>query len=99
MVLNVPIAAVSTPAHAVAAISAHLRNRKVRHQFLDAAAEGICTEDLEMVPHFELWQLLGILSFYAVREPDRQREWQNWGSPVPLDEDFRSLVETRVISG
>ncbi|MBO4206727.1 hypothetical protein [Micromonospora echinofusca] len=96
VVLNVPIAGRSTPAHAVGAISAHLRNREQHAPFLAAAAEAVCPDDAELVPHFELWALLGILSFYAVREPERQHEWRNWGSPVTLDEDFRALVETHI---
>ncbi|MGQ0840310.1 phosphotransferase [Actinokineospora sp.] len=96
VVLNVPIAGFSTPAHAVGAISAHLRNREPHKHFLDAVEGGICADDADLVPHFELWALLGILSFYAVREPNRQREWRNWGSPVSLDEDFRNLVETHI---
>lgn len=94
VVLNVPIAAPSTPAQAVGAISAHLRHREPHKHFLAAVEDGICAADAELVPHFELWALLGIMSFYAVREPDKQREWRNWGSPVTLDSDFRSLVET-----
>ncbi|MDT0268654.1 hypothetical protein RM844_20420 [Streptomyces sp. DSM 44915] len=90
--LNVPIAAVSTPAHAVAAVSAHLRGRALHQVFLDHVLESQCAADAELVPHFELWALLGILSFYAVRHPLERDTWRDWGSPVLLDEDFRSLV-------
>jgi hypothetical protein len=96
VVLNVPIAALSTPAHAVGAISLHLRHRQPYKPFLDAAAEQLCPDDAALIPHFELWGMLGILSFYAVREPDRQREWRNWGSPVLLDDDFRDLVRAHL---
>ncbi|SCL26579.1 hypothetical protein GA0070616_3336 [Micromonospora nigra] len=96
VVLNVPIAGRSTPAQAVGAISAHLRNREQHAPFLAAASRTVCPHDAELVPHFELWALLGILSFYAVREPQRQHEWRNWGSPVTLDEDFRALVESNL---
>lgn len=96
VVLNVPIAAVSTPAHAVGAISLHLRHRQPYKPFLDAAAERLCPQDAALVPHFELWGMLGILSFYAVREPDRQDQWRNWGSPVLLDQDFRDLVRAHL---
>jgi hypothetical protein len=91
--LNVPIAAVSTPAHAVAAVSVHLRNQPLRESFLAQARHSSCPDDFAMVEHFELWTLIGILSFYAVREPDRRGEWRDWGSPVPLDGDFQSLVQ------
>ncbi|MGS2648792.1 hypothetical protein [Streptosporangium sp. LJ11] len=94
VVLNVPIAGRSTPAHAVGAISAHLRNQKQHAPFLKAAAVEVCPDDAEMVPHFELWALLGILSFYAVREPENRDKWRNWGAPVTLDEDFQTLVHT-----
>ncbi len=92
VVLNVPIAGVSTPAQAVAAISAHLRHHKVHEVFLESVEHGICKDDFALVPHFELWALLGILSFYAVREPDRRGEWRDWGSPALLDEDFTALA-------
>jgi hypothetical protein len=92
VVLNVPIAAVSTPAHAVAAISTHLRNREHHAHFLKEAAARVLADDAEMVPHFEMWLLLGILSFYAVRQPDRQAQWRDWGAPVPLSDDFTGLV-------
>lgn len=90
--LNVPIAAVSTPAHAVGAVSAHLRHRPLHGTFLDRVLAEQCADDAEMVPHFELWALLGVLSFYAVRHPDERGTWRDWGSPVLLDEDFRDLV-------
>ncbi|RKN08166.1 hypothetical protein [Streptomyces radicis] len=90
--LNVPIAGYSTPAHAVGAITTHLRGRAPRGPFLAAAAERLCPDDAAMVPHFELWGLLGILSFYAVRQPERRGEWRSWGSPVPLDEDLAHVV-------
>ncbi|MFF2372977.1 hypothetical protein ACFVUW_01135 [Streptomyces xiamenensis] len=90
--LNVPIAAVSTPAHAVAAVGAHLRHRPYHAAFLDEVLASQCPADAEMVPHFELWALLGILSFYAVRHPLERDTWRDWGSPVLLDEDFRGLV-------
>ena len=90
--LNVPIVGYSTPAHAVAAVSVHLRHRPLHTTFLAAAARTVCTADAALVRHFELWQLLGVLSFYAVREPERPEQWRNWGSPVPLVEDFSDLV-------
>ncbi|MFF5481888.1 phosphotransferase [Streptomyces sp. NPDC012935] len=96
-VLNVPIAGLSTPAHAVGAVSLHLRNSPLHKEFLTTATATLCQEDAEMVPHFELWGLLGILSFYAVREPERQREWPKWGSTVLLDTDFRNLVESEIM--
>jgi hypothetical protein len=92
VVLNVPIVAYSTPAHAVAAVSVHLRHRPLHAAFLAAARRTVCPTDAAMVPHFELWQSLGVLSFYAVREPDRPATWRNWGSPVPLYEDFSEMV-------
>ncbi|WP_406091604.1 hypothetical protein [Streptomyces sp. NBC_01013] len=96
-VLNVPIAGLSTPAHAVGAVSLHLRGSELHKKFLDTASATLCEGDAEMVPHFELWGLLGILSFYAVREPDRQEHWEKWGSDVPLDVDFRNLVESEIM--
>ncbi|GAA5084281.1 hypothetical protein HNP84_001991 [Thermocatellispora tengchongensis] len=94
VVLNVPIVGLSTPAQAVGAISAHLRNHPQHAPFLEAATAEVCPGDAEMVPHFELWALLGILSFYAAREPENRHAWRNWGAPVTLDEDFRNLVIT-----
>jgi hypothetical protein len=96
-VLNVPIAGLSTPAHAVGAVSLHLRGSALHKKFLDTASATLCEGDAGMVPHFELWGLLGILSFYAVREPDRQAQWGKWGSDVLLDVDFRQLVESEIM--
>lgn len=93
VVLNVPIAALSTSAHAVGAVSVHLRHRDSHDRFLRAVARGPATFAADLIPHFELWTLLGIMSFYAAREPRRHEQWRNWGSPVPLGEDFRGLVE------
>jgi hypothetical protein len=98
VVLNVPIAARSTPAHAAGAVGLHLRNRGAHRPFLDAVSTDICPEDAAMVPHYELWGLLGILSFYAAKQPGRQREWRNWGSRVLLDDDFRNLVTSHFTS-
>jgi hypothetical protein len=95
--LNVPIVAYSTPAHAVAAVAVHLRHRPLYRTFLTAAARTVCPDDAAMVAHFELWQLLGVLSFYAVREPEQPERWRNWGSPVPLCRDFTDLVHALLL--
>jgi Phosphotransferase enzyme family len=97
VLLNVPIAARSLPAHAVAAVSIHLRNRPYHEEFLRAAGTGPDAVALDLVPHFEMWTMLGILSFHAVRDPRRPREWRNWGAPAPLYEDFRGLVARHLL--
>ena len=93
VVLNVPIVAYSTPAHSVAAVSFHLRHRPLHEAFLAAARRSVCPADAAMVPHFELWQLLGVLSFWAVHHPERPETWRNWGSPVLICDDFSELVQ------
>ncbi|RAJ67170.1 hypothetical protein K378_02536 [Streptomyces sp. Amel2xB2] len=98
VVLNVPIVGRSTPAHAVGAIGAHLRHHEAHDLLLDAVKGGICADDLAMVPHFEVSALLGIMSFYAVREPEAFPTWRNWGSPVTLDHDLRSLIATGLMN-
>lgn len=99
VVLNVPIAARSTSAHAVAAVAVHLRHRSVHDVFTAAASRSVCRDDADLVPHFELWHLLGVLSFYAVRDPEHRAQWRNWGSPVPLLEDLDGLVRALLLSG
>ena len=37
--------------------------------------------------------MLGILSFYADRHPDRPESWRNFGSPRPLRDDFVDHLE------
>lgn len=92
-VLNVPIAGYSSPAHAIGAVGTHLRNLRAHGLFLEKIENDVSSVDLEMAPHFELWGLLGIMSFYATRQPENHPEWRNWGSPVTLDEDLKNLAE------
>jgi hypothetical protein len=92
VLLNVPIVGRSTRAHAVAAVAAHLRPFAVRQAFLGRVTEGWSVEERSAVAHLEAWTLLGILSFYAVRAPERPSEWRNWGATRSLREDFLELV-------
>ena len=96
-VLNVPIVGLSSVAHAVAAISVHLRHHRERDLFLDEVALRFPAVQLEFVPHFELWNMLGILSFYADRHPDRPETWRNFASPKPLRDDFVTHLEQHFI--
>jgi hypothetical protein len=93
VLLNVPIVGWSTRAHAVAAIATHLRPFAVRRVFLDQATRSWTGEERAAIPHLEAWTLLGILSFYAVREPDRASEWRNWGATRSLRDDFLDLID------
>ena len=88
VVLNVPIVGLSSIAHAVGAISVHLRHHPERDLFFGEVARRLPEVRLDLVPHFELWNMLGILSFYADRHPDRPQTWRNFGSPRPLRDDF-----------
>ena len=88
VVLNVPIAGLSSTAHAVGAISVNLRHHPERDLFFDEVARRLPEARLDLVPHFELWNMLGILSYYADRHPDRPESWWNFGSPRPLCDDF-----------
>jgi hypothetical protein len=99
VVLNVPIIAVSTRSHAIGAISAHLRNRPAHAAFLELATSSLDPRQRDLVAHYELWLLLGILSFYADREPDRPEHWRDWGAPVPLRTDFENLARTLLLQG
>jgi hypothetical protein len=92
ILLNVPIVAWSCRAHAVGAVSAHLRSFPLRELWLQHATNGWPSEERAMVAHFEAWTLLGILSFYAVREPERPDKWRNWGSTRNLRDDFAELI-------
>lgn len=95
-VLNVPIAALSTPAQAVGAVGVHLRGSALHDRWLEVARAELCPDDHQLVPHFELFSVLGIMSFHAVRDPGRHAEWRNWGSDVPLDVSLRDLVDNHV---
>ena len=88
VVLNVPITGLSSTAHAVGALSVNLRHHRERDLFLNEVARRLPEVRLDLVPHFELWNMLGILSFYADRHPDRPESWRNFGSPRPLCDDF-----------
>ena len=87
-VLNVPIVGLSSIAHAVGAISVNLRHHPERDLFLREVARRRPEVRLDLVAHFELWNMLGLLSFYADRHPDRPQNWRNFGSPRPLRDDF-----------
>ena len=93
VVLNVPIAGLSSTAHAVGALSVNLRHHRERDLFFNEVARRIPEARLDLVPHFELWNMLGILSFYADRHPDRPESWRNFGSPRPLRDDFVAHIE------
>jgi hypothetical protein len=97
VLLNLPIVGVSTPAHAIGAISVHLRHHDVHDTFVERATALVGTADADLVPQFEIWQTLGLLSFYAVREPHGSRTWRGFASPVALYDDFRHLVETHLL--
>ena len=87
-VLNVPIVGLSSIVHAVGAISVNLRHHPERDLFFGEVVRRFPEVRLDLVPHFELWNMLGVLSFYADRHPDRPESWRNFGSPRPLRDDF-----------
>ena len=93
VVLNVPIVGLSSIAHAVGAISVNLRHHPERDLFLSEVARRRPEVRLDLVPHFELWNMLGVLSFYADRHPDRPQAWRNFGSPRPLRDDFMTHLD------
>ena len=93
VVLNVLIAGLSSTAHAVGALSVNLRHHPERDLFFNEVARRLPEVRLDLVPHFELWNMLGILSFYADRHPDRPESWRNFGSPRPLRDDFVDHLE------
>lgn len=91
-VLNVPIVGRSSRAHAVAAISTHLRPFAEHRRFLERATDGWSDAEYAAVAHFEAWTLLGILSFYAVREPETPQSWRNWGAARSLRDEFADVI-------
>ena len=93
VVLNVPIAGLSSTAHAVGALSVNLRHHPERDLFFNKVARRIPEVRLDLVPHFELWNMLGLLSFYADRHPNRPESWRNFGSSRPLRDDFEAHLE------
>ncbi len=95
-VLNVPIAGTSSVSHAVGALSVHLRHHPARTYFLDEASRRLQSVSTDLIPHFEMWNMLGILSFYAVREPDEPDRWRNFASPRGLRDDFEDLAQSAI---
>lgn len=92
VLLNVPIVGYSSRQHAVAAVSVHLRHTSLYAPFLNLATKEFSLEECRAVQHFELWQLLGILSFYAVKYPKGMEKWKNWGSPVSLLDELNETL-------
>lgn len=90
--LNVPIVGLSTRAHAAAALSVHLRYTPVFDAFGERSVAGFSAAEQRACLQLELWQLLGIMSFYAVRAPDSCNDWRNWGSPVTLVDHLHDLI-------
>ena len=96
VVLNVPIVGLSSIAHGVGALSVNLRHHPEQSLFLDEVASRLPEIRLDLVPHFELWNMLGVLSFYADRHPDSPESWRNFGSPRPLRDDFVTHLKRHV---
>lgn len=85
--LNVPIVARSLAAQAWGALSYHLRHSQLHCDLnREATAPDHRTD-------FELWALLGVLSFHAGRSRSEPQKWHNWGSPVPLLDDLVMLLD------
>lgn len=95
--LNLPIVGVSTRAHAVAALSIHLRYSPVFETYRAQAMDSFSRDEKVAALHLELWQVLGVMSFYAVRNPHAPQDWINWGSPATLLTHFTDLV--RILKG
>ncbi|MFK0686563.1 hypothetical protein NQ774_20000 [Ochrobactrum sp. BD61] len=92
--LNMPIVGYSTQSHAIASLSVHLRNTRLHEIFLTKVDTDLAAPTARAVRHLELWHILGIMSFYAVRNPGNSNEWRNWGSPVPLLHDVRQIARS-----
>ncbi|MDE0065758.1 MAG: hypothetical protein OXN44_02680 [Acidimicrobiaceae bacterium] len=96
VLLNVPIVGLSSIAHGVGALSVNLRHHPERSLFLSEVASRLPETRLDLVQHYELWNMLGVLSFYAKRHPDCPESWQNFGSPTPLCDDFVAHLKRNV---
>lgn len=92
--LNIPIVGFSTQSHAVAALSVHLRNTALHRLFLSKVETSLSPAARRAVIHLELWNILGIMSFYAARDPGGVANWRNWGSSVPLLQDIENVAQS-----
>jgi hypothetical protein len=76
----------------VASLSTHLRHREPYRSLISTAEERLPSPDAALREHYELWLLLGILSFHAVHRSEACEQWRDWGSPMPLWQDFGDLA-------
>jgi len=91
-ILNVPIVGFSTRAHGVGAMHFHLRYSPIGETYWQSATIGFSEAERYAALQLELWQVLGVMSFYASREPQSWKTWKNWGSSVPLINHMNDLI-------
>lgn len=92
-ILNVPIVGYSTRAHGVGATHFHLRYSDIGESYWQAATREFSEAECHAALQLELWQALGVMSFYASRDPGSWKTWKNWGSPVTLLHHMSHLIE------
>lgn len=92
-ILNVPIVGFSTRAHGIGATHFHLRYSAIGAAYWQAATRELSKAEQYAVLQLELWHVLGVMSFYASREPESWQTWRNWGSSVTLIQHLRDLVK------
>lgn len=92
-ILNVPIVGFSTRAHGVGATHFHLRYSSISEAYWHTATIGFSDAERYAALQLELWQVLGVMSFYARRAPNSWHTWKNWGSPVTLVRHLRDLIK------
>jgi hypothetical protein len=97
VVLNVPIVARSRAEHAFGACSAHLAGTALRDELIATATRRMtCSIEARAIAHYELFTLLGILSFYAKRCAPAPIDpmTRNWGSRMGILEQLELLLSS-----
>lgn len=91
--LNVPIVGFSTRAHALGAASFHLRYTPCWPRFWQQSSAELPEAEAVAALQLELWQVLGVMSFYSGRVSTPPEAWSNWGSAVTLLHHLNDLVD------
>ncbi len=92
VLLNIPILGNTHPAHGMGAAAAQLRHSKAGILLREYFSHKYPHINQYIINYFEIWMLIGILAFYAGKQPNALKLAKNWGSPVSLMEDIGRLV-------
>jgi hypothetical protein len=93
-VLNIPILGRSVPEHGQAAAAVQLRGFHAYELLMDRMKVDLGFGDPDLLNYYEVWILVGILSFYAQKLPPiRIEDSCNWGASITLMSNIMALTE------